>query len=124
MFNITYVECTARLVPAAIFLKPAFVCNLLGVSPVPNEDFILHLCCLLIVCFGIIYYRASTDFEKHKHDIEVGCICMTLVFLLGVLDVMLGYVNWPILLVLSGDLFFSILFFKALQDLNNAAKTK
>ena len=109
---------------ALSLLKPSFLFDTLGITPVPNEDLILHLCSLLIIFFGIAYYSASKDLNKNTNVIRLGMVAKATVFAVAVLDVALGYISWQIIIIISGDLVFAILFYKALQDVTDAAKKK
>ena len=103
---------------AIALLKPSILFGALGITPVPNQDFVLHLCSLLIAFFGSMYYSASKDLVNNANMVYAGLWAKAVVVAVAVLDVMLGYISWQILLIVSGDAIFSILFYKALQDLN------
>jgi hypothetical protein len=103
---------------ALSFVKPKLICNTLNITPVPTEDFILHIMCLLVALLGSMYYEASKDFPANANIVRYGSVAKALVFSVAVLDVVLGYLSWQILLVVSCDLMFAILYYKALQDLN------
>jgi len=111
-----------NFIAALSLLKPSLLFDTLGIKPVPNEDLTLHITCLLIAFYGVMYYRASKDFVKNANAVEVGCIAKATVFCVTLLDIKLGYITWQILPVVSGDLIFAILFYKALADLYAAKK--
>jgi len=81
----------------------------------------LHLFSTLVFLFGIAYYRAATDLEGQAEVIKLGGVAKLALVVVAALDVVLGLVSWPILVPLSGDLVFGLLFFRALSRLPVAA---
>ena len=74
--------------------------------------------------FEILYYCASKDLNKNANLIGLGMVAKAATFSITVLDVALRYISWQIILTISGDLIFAILFYKALQNVADTAKKK
>ena len=106
------------------FLKPRSAYEMMGVTQIPNEDMTLHVVCLIIILIGVEYYKASKDFPAQANVVRFGMYCKAGVVVLSIVDIALGYVDYKILQAASGELLFASLFYKALQDLDAAKKSK
>lgn len=106
------------------FLKPIPMYEAMGITPIPDENSVLHILCLLIICFGFGYFKASKDFPGNASVIRLGMVAKALVVVVTAVDVALGVISWQVILAVSGDFIFSILFYKALQDLDTSSAKK
>lgn len=88
-----------------------------SMEPSPAALFFIHLFCVLVFVFGIGYYRAATDLAGQASVIKLGAIAKMAIVVVATVDVLLGLVSWPILVVLAGDLVYALLFFRALSRL-------
>jgi hypothetical protein len=98
-----------------------WVLALLSLESSPTALLFLHLFFTVVFLFGIAYYRAATDLEGQAEVIKLGGAAKLALFVVATLDVALGVVSWPILVPLSGDLVYGLLFFKALSRLPKPA---
>ena len=108
---------------AAIVLVVAndWVFTLLSLETSPTALFFLHLFCTLVFFFGIGYYRAAFDLGSQIEVIKLGAIAKASLFFVVAIDVWIGLVSWPLLLLLSVDLVYSLLFFRALSRIPKSA---
>lgn len=97
---------------------------LLHVTPIPAEDLTLHTFVLLILTGGLGFYWASQDLPANANVIWLGIFLKAAVVSITILDIVLGVVSWQIMTTMSGDLIYSILFFRALQDVDMLKKPK
>lgn len=120
--NMFVAAATFNWVVALSFIKPATICSLVGVTPVPNEDLMLHIFCLLVATFGVLYYETSKDFVGNANVIRVCMVAKLIVVLITVANVVMGTISWQIIPLVSGDAVFAFLFHNALQDLDATKK--
>ncbi len=97
---------------AGEWLLPMF-----SMQPSPTALFFVHLFCALVFVFGFAYYRAATDLAGQAPAIRLGAIAKLAIVVVASVDVILGLVSWPILVVIAGDLIYALLFFRALACL-------
>ncbi len=93
------------------------VLALLSLESSPAALLFLHLFFTVVFLFGIAYYRAATDLEGQAEVIRLGGAAKLALVAVAGLDVALGVISWPILVPLSGDMIYGLLFFKALSRL-------
>lgn len=98
-----------------------WVLALLLLESTPTALFFLHLFCTLVFLLGFPYYRAAKDLAGQASVIKYGGGAKLALVAVAIVDVLLGLVSWPILLVLSVDLVYGLLFFNALSRLPKAA---
>lgn len=103
------------LAALALLLIPATLFQLFRITPLPTEPLFLHLFAVLVFVFGIGYYWAAKDFEKNAPIVRLGMIGKLAVFLTGLVNTLLGNVSWQIMLLVSVDLLYAVLFFMALK---------
>ncbi len=99
-----------------------WILPLLSMEPSPTALFFIHLFCVLVFVFGFGYYRAATDLAGQAPVIRLGATAKLALVFVATVDVVLGLVSWPILVVLAGDLVYALLFFRALSRLPAPAR--
>ena len=105
-------------VAAVVFgFASGWVLPVFSMEPSPTALLLIHLFCAFVFVFGIGYYRAATDLAGQAPVIRLGAIAKLALVLVATVDVVLGLVSWPILIVLAGDLVYALLFFRALSRL-------
>ena len=107
--------CFNWLVALALLTFPAALLQLFRVSPLPTEPLFLHLFASIVFVFGIGYYWSSKDFAANAAIVRLGMIGKLAVFVTGLANALLGNVSWQILLLVSVDLLYAILFYIALK---------
>jgi hypothetical protein len=107
--------CFNWLVAVALLIIPAKLFQLFSVTPLPTEPLFLHLFTALVFTFSMGYYWASQEFAANAPIVRLGMIGKLAVFLTGLANTLLGNVSWQILLLVSVDLLYAILFFIALK---------
>ena len=107
------------LVGVALLVNAPLLFELFGVEPAPQAGVLLHLFAALVFIFGIGYYWAANDLEANAPVVRLGMYGKLAVFTVGLLDVILGVVSWQILLLLSVDLVYAILFYYSLKTVNS-----
>ncbi len=109
-------------IAAVVFVFASdWVLPLLSLESSPTALLFLHLFCTVVFLFGIAYYRAATDLAAQAEVIKLGGAAKLALVLVATLDVVLGVVSWPILVPLSGDLVYGLLFFRVLSRLPEPA---
>lgn len=88
----------------------------------PTSLFFIHLFCTVIFFFGIAYYRAATDMLGQAPVIRLGAAAKLALVFVATVDVFLGLISWPILIVLAGDLVYALLFYMALSRMPAPAR--
>lgn len=104
------------LVAVALLIIPATLFQLFSVTPLPTEPLFLHLFAVVVFVFGIGYYWASREFSANAPIVRLGMIGKLAVFLTGLANTLLGNVSWQIMLLVSVDLLYAILFLMALKS--------
>lgn len=107
--------CFNWLVALALLMVPAPLFQLFRVSPGPTEPLFLDLFAVLVFIFGVGYYWASRDFTANAPIVRLGMLGKLAVFITGFVHTLLGNVSWQILLLVSVDLLYAILFSAALK---------
>lgn len=92
--------------------KPLF--TLIGITPLPEHPLFLQLFAILAFLFGIGYYWASQDLEKHQNIIMLGIIGKLMVFFVPLGYWLANSINWPLLLLVSIDFVYAALFIRVL----------
>lgn len=98
-----------------------WVLALLSLESSPTALLFLHFFCALVFLIGFPYYRAAADLEGQAGVIKYGASAKLALVVVATVDVASGLVSWPILLVLSVDLAYGLLFFRALSRLPKPA---
>ena len=65
--------------------------------------------------FGLGYYWISCDPVANKNIIRLGAVGKLFLVSVGVIEVAVGNISWQMLIPLSGDFIYSILFFRELK---------
>ena len=109
--------CFNWLVAIALVVDIDLLFGIFGVAPVPTEELFLHFFATVVFVFGIAYYWIANDVIANQALIRVGAIAKMVLVCVGIIDVALGIVSWQILILLSVDLVYSLLFFNVLRQL-------
>lgn len=72
----------------------------------------MHLFLALVLLFGVAYLTIAFDPVRFRELILFGALSKLILVLVGTLDVVLGYVSWPIVIPLVGDIVFALAFLK------------
>jgi hypothetical protein len=109
--------CFNWLVAVALVVNVGLLFGVFHVEPVPENRLFVHFFSALVFSFGIGYYWIANDILANRPLIHIGAVGKLVLVCVGVLDVALGIVSWQILILLSVDLVYSLLFFKVLRQL-------
>jgi hypothetical protein len=107
--------CFNWLVALALLVFPVMLLQLFRVTPLPTEPLFLHMFAALVFVFGVGYYWASRGFITNAPIVRLGMISKFAVVITGLVNTLLGNVSWQIMLLVSPDLLYGILFFIALK---------
>jgi len=107
--------CFNWLAALALLLIPATLFQLFRITPLPAEPLFLHLFAVVVFVFGIGYYWAAIDFVRNAPIVRLGMIGKLAVFVTGLVNTLLGNVSWQIMLLVSVDLLYAVLFFMTLK---------
>lgn len=101
----------------ALSINAGLLFGLFGVNPAPTEPLFLQLFSWLVIVFGIGYFWASKDPAGNAAIIKLGILGKLSVFAVGVACVLGGTVSWQMILLVSVDLLYAILFWRSLKSL-------
>jgi len=99
----------------AVAVNAELLFGLFRITPLPTEPLFLQLFAWLVIVFGIGYFWASRDPAANVPVIKLGLIGKLSVVLVSLACVMAGSVSWQIMLLMSIDLLYVILFWRALK---------
>jgi len=103
-------------VAASFILMSEFSLSILGLESSNAALLFLHFTAVLVFFFGVFYYFAAGNFSVWVGSIRVSAIAKITLAAVGTVDVILGIASWPILVPLACDVFFGILFLRALRS--------
>ena len=101
----------------AVAVNAGWLFSLFGITPLPTEPLFHQLFAWLVIVFGIGYFWASRDPEANVPVIKLGMLGKLSVVLVSLACVLTGSVSWQIMLLMSVDLLYAILFWRALKTL-------
>lgn len=81
-----------------------------GITPLPTHPLFLQLFAVLAFLFGVGYYWASRDLERNRNIIILGTLGKLLVFLFPLGYWLAGSISWKLLILVSVDLVYALLF--------------
>ena len=99
----------------AVAVNVELLFGLFRITPLPTEPLFLQLFAWLVIVFGIAYFWASRDPAANVPVIKLGMIGKLSVVLVSLACVLTGSVSWQIMLLMSIDLLYAILFWRALK---------
>ena len=99
----------------AVAVNAELLFGLFRITPLPTEPLFLQLFAWLVIVFGIGYFWASRDPAANVPVIKLGMIGKLSVVLVSLACVLTGSVSWQIMLLMSADLLYVILFWRALK---------
>jgi hypothetical protein len=99
----------------AVAVNVELLFGLFGITPLPTEPLFLQLFAWLVIVFGIGYFWASRDPVANVPVIKLGLIGKLSVVLVSLVCVMTGSISWQFMLLVSVDLLYAILFWRALK---------
>ena len=103
------------LAGVAVAVNAELLFGLFKITPLPTEPLFLQLFAWLVIVFGIGYFWASRDPEANVPVIKLGIIGKLSVVLVSLACVLTGGVSWQMLILVSVDLLYAILFWRALK---------
>jgi len=99
----------------AVVVNAGWLFGLFGITPLPTEPLFPQLFAWVVIVFGIGYFWASRDPVANVPVIKLGMIGKLSVVLVSLASVLTGSVSWQIMLLVSIDLLYAILFWRALK---------
>lgn len=99
----------------AVAVNAELLFGLFRITPLPTEPLFLQLFAWLVIVFGIGYFWASRDPVANVPIIKLGIIGKLSVVLVSLACVLTGGVSWQMLILVSADLLYAILFWRALK---------
>ena len=99
----------------AVAVNAELLFGLFRITPLPTEPLFLQLFAWLVIVFGIAYFWASRDPAANVPVIKRGMIGKLSVVLVSLTCVLTGSVSWQMLILVSVDLLYAILFWRALK---------
>ena len=101
----------------AVAVNVELLFGLFRITPLPTEPLFLQLFAWLVIVFGIGYFWVSRDPVANVPIIKLGMIGKLSVVLVSLACVLTGSVSWQMMTLVSADLLYAILFWRALQTL-------
>ena len=101
----------------AVAVNVELLFSLFRITPLPTEPLFLQLFAWLVIVFGIGYFWVSRDPVANVPIIKLGLIGKLSVVLVSLACVLTGSVSWQMMTLVSADLLYAILFWRALQTL-------
>lgn len=105
------------VIGGALIVAMPWVEGLLGLVPVTASDQVfVDLFAVLVIAFGVSYWKASLDFQQYRLFVLWGAWAK-----LGVVAVVFwhfinGHIGWPLLALSGGDLFYAFVFLALLRN--------
>jgi len=99
----------------AVAINAVWLFGLFGVTPLPTEPLFLQFFAWLVIVFGIGYFWASRDPAANVPVIKLGMIGKLSVVLVSLACVLTGSISWQLMILVSADLLYAILFWRALK---------
>ena len=101
----------------AVAVNVELLFGLFRITPLPTEPLFLQLFAWLVIVFGIGYFWVSRDPVANVPIIKLGMIGKLSLVLVSLACVLTGSVSWQMMTLVSADLLYAILFWRALQTL-------
>ena len=101
----------------AVAVNAELLFGLFRITPPPTEPVFLQLFAWLVIVFGIGYFWASRDPMANVPVIKLGMIGKLSVVLVSLACVLTGSISWQLMILVSADLLYAILFWRALQSI-------
>jgi len=99
----------------AVAVNVEMLFGLFRITPLPTEPLFVQLFAWLVIVFGIGYFWASRNPVTNVPVIKLGMLGKLSVVLACLACVLTGSVSWQIMLLVSADLLYAILFWRALK---------
>ena len=99
----------------AVAVNAELLFGLFRITPLPTEPLFLQLFAWLVIVFGIGYFWVSRDPVANVPIIKLGMIGKLSVVLVSLACVMTGSISWQLMILVSADLLYAILFWRALK---------
>ena len=99
----------------ALAVNVELLFGLFRITPLPTEPLFLQLFAWLVIVFGIGYFWVSRDPVANVPIIKLGMIGKLSVVLVSLACVLTGSVSWQMMTLVSADLLYAILFWRALK---------
>ena len=112
MFRLAGVFNIAVAIP--LWIAPAALSRLLGLEPIPVDTLYAELFAVLVLTFGIGYWRAGGDPVRNRVMIEQGIIGKLLVVFVGYQHFLVGTTSFPMAALVPCDLVWAIFFLRYL----------
>ena len=113
MFRLAGVFNIAVAIP--LWFAPVTVCTLFGFEPVPVDILYTDLFAVLVITFGIGYWRVGANPVRNRVMIEKGIIGKLLVVLVGYQHFLAGTTSLPFAALVTGDLVWAFFFWRYLR---------
>jgi len=113
MFRLAGVFNIAVAIP--LWFAPVMVSTLFGFEPVPVDILYTDLFAVLVITFGIGYWRVGSDPVRNRVMIEKGIIGKLLVVLVGYQHFLAGTTSLPFAALVTGDLVWAYFFWRYLR---------
>ena len=101
----------------AVAVNAELLFGLFRITPLPTEPLFLQLFAWLVIVFGIGYFWVSRDPVANVPIIKLGMLGKLSVVLVSLACVLTGSVSWQMMTLVSADLLYAILFWRALQSI-------
>lgn len=98
-----------------LWIAPVALSKLFGLEPIPTDILYTDLFAVLVITFGIGYWRVGADPVRNRTIVEMGIIGKLLVVFVGYQHFLAGTTNLPFAALVTGDLVWALLFLRYLS---------
>lgn len=98
-----------------LWIAPVALSKLFGFEPVPTDILYTDLFAVLVITFGIGYWRVGADPVRNRVMVEMGILGKLLVVLVGYQHFLAGTTSLPFAALVTGDLVWASLFWRYLR---------
>ncbi|HJV27694.1 MAG TPA: hypothetical protein VJ673_18545 [Aromatoleum sp.] len=98
-----------------LWFAPVQLSRMFGFEPVPDHTLYTDLFAVLVITFGIGYWKVGGNLVRNRVMIEMGICGKLLVVLVGYYHYLAGTTSLPFAMLVSGDLIWALLFLRFLR---------
>ena len=98
-----------------LWIAPVALSKLFGFEPVPTDILYTDLFAVLVLTFGIGYWRVGAEPARNRVMVEMGILGKLLVVLVGYQHFLAGTTSLPFATLVTGDLVWAFFFWRYLR---------
>ncbi|WP_394562095.1 hypothetical protein [Aquipseudomonas alcaligenes] len=108
------------VIGTGLILAMPLIERLLGLAPVaPSDKVFVDLFAVLVIAFGVAYWKLAFDFQQYRLFALWGAWAKLAVVAVVAWHFLRGHIDWPLLALSAGDLFYALVFLAMLRNAGN-----